>query len=166
MIARSALLSFALLVLLAATARAAWPPEGLPLCNDLCGGDIPLICPDGAGGAYVTWRDARNGNADVYTQHVTATGTFPPGWPAAGVPVCMLPEYQAPESIAPDGQGGVFVAWTDYRDLATAPDIYVQRFIAGGETAPGWSLNGAPVTRAPQPQYGARIARTARAAHS
>ncbi|HEY2954034.1 MAG TPA: hypothetical protein VGK89_02150 [Candidatus Eisenbacteria bacterium] len=153
MLSRRALTPLALLLLCPVPATAQWLPGGLPLCADICGGDVPILCPDGVGGAFVTWRDARNANDDVYIQHVTAAGAFAPGWPSTGIPLCVLPDYQAPEAIVPDGQGGVLVAWIDYRTaLSTGIDIYALRITAAGEIAPGWPLNGAPVSRAPGDQ--------------
>jgi hypothetical protein len=145
---RTALLSLSLLLFSAEPAAAEWLPGGVPLG----GGQGPLLCPDGAGGAYVTWNSDRNGDADVYAQHLTGTGAVAPGWSATGLAVCVLPETQGPESIVPDRQGGVFVTWIDYRNSATSPDVFAQRITAAGAIAPGWPLNGAPVTRAPRSQ--------------
>jgi hypothetical protein len=153
---RRVVVPLSLMLFCAAPAAAQWLPGGVPVCN--CDGDIPILCPDAVGGAYVTWRDGRNGNGDVFVQHVTAGGALAPGWPPTGLPACVAPDYQAPESIVPDGYGGAIVAWIDYRDNATSPDLYAQRITAAGGIAPGWPLDGAPVARAPGGQDDPAIA--------
>jgi hypothetical protein len=117
-----------------------------------------LILGDGAGGAFVTWRDARQRavtDDDVYLQRVTASGTIAPGWPLGGLAVCGLPAYQSPTAIASDGAGGVLVVWEDFRNAGsggTGLDAYAQRILADGSIAPGWTAGGVPVSRAPDYQ--------------
>ena len=131
-----------------------WPPDGVSLCGVCYAPGGVLVAPDGAGGAFVVWPDAYSGNYDVYAQHVTAAGEIAPGWPAAGghgLPVCVGPAPQLLNSIVSDGLGGVLIAWFDYRDVlegTTGIDIYAQRILADGSIAPGWAVNGMPVTRA------------------
>ena len=87
---------------------------------------------------------------DVYVQRVTASGMIAPGWPGDGVPVCTNPEIQDAVGIAPDGAGGVYVAWQDTRDYFVdfhRRDIYLQRVTHDGSIPPGWSLDGIPVHR-------------------
>jgi hypothetical protein len=134
----------ALIALLAAPALAQWIPTGVPLCRG-CGGDMMQITGDGAGGAFVTWRDARNYSLtddDVYLQRVTAAGAIAAGWPPDGLPLCVAPDYQAPYSLAPDGQGGVLVAWEGDGGF----DIHAQRVRADASLAPGWPANGIRVS--------------------
>ncbi len=148
----------ALLLLLASTAvaaaatpaRAQWSPGGVPLCDGTCSPDGHLIVSDAAGGAFIAWRDIGEypvTDADVYMQHVTGAGTIAPGWPSRGLPVAVVPEYQAPTRMAPDGQGGAFVTWEDLRNVAvTNVDVYAQHALADGSIAPGWPVSGAPAT--------------------
>src|SRR6266545_2529165 len=127
MIVPRGLATLAILSCFAWPAHAQWPPAGVSLCGGICGALQPIICPDGAGGAYVSWRD---GYDDVYIQRVTASGSIAPGWPAVGTPLCIAPNLQAPESIVLDGQGGAIVAWADFRNTGgggTSMDIYAQR---------------------------------------
>jgi hypothetical protein len=55
---------------------------------------------------------------------------------------------------ASDGQGGVLVAWEDYRDLNS--DVYAQRLAADG--TPRWSENGVALCTHADEQYGVAIA--------
>ena len=57
-----------------------------------------------------------------------------PGNPTVNVPVCTHADYQFSPVAAPDGTGGVFVAWRDPRAGWYAP--YVQRIQADG--TPAW----------------------------
>ena len=144
-------------LLLCEAASADWPADGVPLCG-ACDARNALIASDGAGGAFVVWTDARNSptgtNDDIFLQRVTATGAIAPGWLGDGLAVCLGPRSQLTEdvhSIAPDGFGGVIVAWRDYRNQApggTGADVYAQRILADATIAPGWPADGSALTRA------------------
>ena len=127
----------------------------LPVCT-LPGSDYPRIASDGAGGAFIVWRDFRNDpDGDLYIQRVIAGFTIAPGWPMDGMPVTSVPEAQGVAGgLAPDGGGGVIVVWQDHRDFfATRTDIYAQRVMADGTIAPGWPADGLPVCTAPGDQW-------------
>src|SRR5258706_16300624 len=85
--------------------HAQWVPDGVHLNLSGSLGDVPQVVSDGAGGAFVAWRDIHNSD-DVYMQRVTASGMIAPGWPAAGLPGVVLPRSQEFSSLAPDGFGG------------------------------------------------------------
>lgn len=141
-----------LLGVLGATAdpvAADWPPEGVLLCTPgVCDANRVMVCTDGAGGAFVVWGDWRD--ADIYVQRVTSSGAIAPGWPADGVPMVVDPAHQGLGMAVPDGSGGVIAVWVDQRNALSGngSDIYAQRILADGSIAPGWPVNGAPVTRA------------------
>src|SRR5438128_2743408 len=138
-----------LVCLLAAPARGGWIPGGVPVC--LSGAvDYPHMAPDGAGGAWVAWRDSRDyasTREDIYLQHLTASGDVALGWPPNGRGVCTAPGDQFGGGlIVPDGQGGQIVIWADPRNASTnGADVYAQRFTAAGTLAPGWPVDGLPV---------------------
>ncbi len=75
------------------------------------------IVGDGGGGCFVVWRDHRNGDADVYAQHVTAAGAVASGWEANGRAVCIAPGTQDQPAIGGVLTGRVIVAWRDARVL-------------------------------------------------
>lgn len=126
-------------------AHADWPANGRALCT--YGGDQndPVIAPDGTGGAIVAWEDRRAGASDIYGMRVGANGNLIGGWPANGLAVCTAAQAQVAPVIVPDGSGGAFVAWEDYRAGGANPDIYVQRVTQNGAIASGWPANGAAV---------------------
>ena len=132
-----------------------WPVNGVALCPDAAGSQgTPQIAPDGAAGAIVTWQDSRNGSADIYAQHVLASGTVDPGWTADGVALCTATKVQSYPQIASDGAGGAFVSWHDSRvhPVVDLYDIYAQRVTANGTIAPGWPVDGLEICTASSSQ--------------
>src|SRR3989442_13355548 len=87
-----------------------WGPGGVRLCQNGCAGDIPRVVTDGAGGAFIAWRDVHNSD-DVFLQRVAGSGLIAPGWPVDGLPVVVLPSSQELSGMAPDGLGGALMAW-------------------------------------------------------
>jgi len=52
-----------------------WTPNGLPVCTATANQQLPTIAIDGAGGAFVSWQDLRNGsNNDIYVHHLNQSG--------------------------------------------------------------------------------------------
>src|SRR5258706_1782373 len=123
-----------------------WATNGNPISSPLSGCFNAQAAPDGVGGAFVVWEDDRVvAGTDLYAQHVLASGALDPAWPAADLPVGVGPTNQYTHRVAPDGAGGVLVAWQDDRNDAGVSnlDIYIQRIDAGG--TPLWTPNGSPV---------------------
>lgn len=85
---------------------------------------------------------------------LVAALAIPPG-AGADVPVVVAPGEQSVPAMAPDGAGGAFVAWQDFRGGADS-DIYVQRLDPSG--VPLWSPGGVPVCTAAAFQTLPRIA--------
>ena len=137
---------FAQHVLANGTVDPAWPANGRALCTADSFQWHPKVVADGAGGAIVTWEDARLGNwgnvtFDVYVQHIQANGVVDPEWPVNGRGLCVLEQDQWDPGIIADGNGGAIVAWKDRRSLYYH-DIYAQHVLANGTVDPDWTLNG------------------------
>ena len=116
--------------LLAATpARAAWAPNGIPLCVAPGSQGASGAVSDGAGGAIVVFSDGQ-----AFAQRVTFAGEIPPGWASNGNPLCIAPGRRVAPRAASDGAGGAFVAWED--DRTDAADIYAQHLLASGALDP------------------------------
>ncbi|MDH5628343.1 MAG: T9SS type A sorting domain-containing protein, partial [Candidatus Krumholzibacteria bacterium] len=120
-----------------------WTPSGVPLCTNAIDQLDPVLVNDGTGGAIVAWRDARNGNWDIFAQRADNAGTTL--WTANGVAVCSATADQLHPAVACDGAGGAVVAWDDARGLSA--DIYAQRLSAGGVAQ--WAADGVAVCNAP-----------------
>lgn len=136
-----------------------WDPRGVIVC-DSCFADLQKALPDGQGGAFVAWRDVRNYPStgdDIFAQRLTSEGSVASGWPSSGRALCRAPGDQALESMAPDGEGGFLVSWSDQRTQGEI-DVYVQRIRSDGTVAPGWMVDGVAATRAPQTQDNPTVA--------
>src|SRR5207245_1671589 len=107
-----------------------WAVGGGALCTAAGDQYSPTIVADGAGGAIVTWYDSRNGNYDIYAQHVLASGAVDGAWPVNGRALCTATNGQYSPTIVTDGAGGAIVTWYDSRNGNY--DIYAQRVLASG----------------------------------
>ncbi len=67
-------------------------------------------------------------------------------WAPNGNPLCTATGEQSAPSAASDGSGGMIVAWQDGRRNVTY-DIYATRVLGDGTIAPGWPVNGIPVSQ-------------------
>ena len=101
-------------------------------------GELAVI-PDGAGGAFITWQDFRNGNHDIYAQRIDGSGTVL--WSDAGRPVCTNTSEQYSPKIAPDGSGGAVIGW---RDSYMGSSLYAQRIDGAGTAL--WDTAGVAVS--------------------
>ena len=99
------------------------------------------IINDGAGGAIITWEDARDSHFDIYAQRIDAHGNVL--WTKDGVPICAAPEKQNRPKVISDGAGGAIITWQDMRSGISNYDIYAQRIDANGN--PQWTTNGMPI---------------------
>jgi len=100
-----------------------------------------VICPDGAGGAFIVWEDYRYdamSGVDLYAQHLGPTGERL--W-EDDLEICRATGDQTEPCIVPDGEGGFYVAWVDER-VDTAGDIYAVRIDSDGGVHTGWSNYG------------------------
>lgn len=116
-------------------ARAAWIPDGVPLCTDPNDQLGPLIVSDGARGAIVAWVDSPLAfEPIVFAQRVDSTGATL--WTDCGVPVSRSQSDQI--AIAP-ALGGAVICW---RQVPSS--IYAQRLDGSG--AAQWGTFGAVVS--------------------
>ncbi|MBU0741638.1 hypothetical protein KJ554_04705 [bacterium] len=120
-----------------------WEIEN-PVCVATDDQTIPRLVTNGAGCYIVVWSDDRVGDNDIYAGRVDpAWGD--PGWSIQGTPICTAAGSQFDHRIVPDGSGGAFITWTDYRDMDVK--IYAQRIDAYGMIQ--WASDGLIVSSAP-----------------
>ena len=117
-------------------ARAHWIEDGVGVCTEPSGSIAPVIARDLMGGAFIAWSDSRNGNADIYAQRLSVSGTAL--WTSGGLPVCTDPATIGDVNICSDGAGGAIVTWIDYRNGNA--DVYAQRIGPNGTRR--WTSNG------------------------
>ena len=135
---------------IAAGGTVQWTADGVALCTATGEQSRPTIVPDGAGGAIVTWDDARSGSWDICAQKISAGGTVQ--WTADGVALCTATasQYSTP-TIVSDGAGGAIVTWQAARDGYA--DIHAQRISADGTVQ--WTADGVALCTATASQYDA-----------
>ena len=104
----------------------------------------PQIVSDGAGGAIIAWFQDMPGAAGARAQRISEGAQSLWGH-GGGVPLCNADIDYEGLSIVPDGEGGVYAAWMDYRNGGT--DVYVQRTDADGNIL--WSPNGTNICAGP-----------------
>jgi hypothetical protein len=130
-----------------ATGARLWGESGVPvtLAPANQGASGIAIASDGAGGAFLTWEDARPDGCKVYAQHLTTDGS--PAWAADGIrlspePTIVFGPMFAPPQIVSDGEGGAIVAWleTQVNPTVEPPPMTVQRLDAAGNIQ--WTENG------------------------
>jgi hypothetical protein len=123
-----------------------WTANGEVVCNEATAGQTtPLILSDGAGGAFIIWIDSRNGDKDIYAQHLNSSGAAQ--WTENGVVVCDATGDQSSDyeqDIISDGSGGMIVVWIDER--SGNKDIYAQRLNSSGVAQ--WTEDGVVVSSA------------------
>ncbi|HTM58140.1 MAG TPA: FlgD immunoglobulin-like domain containing protein [Candidatus Udaeobacter sp.] len=129
----------------------AWPVDGRVLCAAANDQSYPTIVSDGAGGAVVTWMDQRAVARDIYAQHIRATGTVDPAWPADGRAICTAANEQWLPQVVSDGAGGAIITWYDYRNGANA-DIYAQHVLISGTVDVSWPADGRALCTQPNNQ--------------
>ncbi|MEO5616229.1 MAG: T9SS type A sorting domain-containing protein [Candidatus Eisenbacteria bacterium] len=130
-----------------------WPANGVsPTSFDYFQNYRARLVPDNSGGVYVVWlatfcgASCHNEPGQVYIQRLTGAGAVAPGWPAAGIPVTEGGSWLAPV-VAPDGAGGVLVAWMAWSYPARNL-VHVQRMSPAGGRLWAATPNGAPVAPA------------------
>jgi hypothetical protein len=130
-------------------AHAQWQPHGVAVCDTPGSGAIsklPEVTSDGSGGAYVVWRDGRNGvDYDVYAQRVDNSGVI--RWLHNGIPIAALPGGgQDYPMVCYDGVGGMLTAWEDSRPTLNDTYVFAQRVDSSGNQL--WQTNGVKISDA------------------
>lgn len=105
-----------------------WQQGGKPVCvvNDV---QIALnMEPDMDGGAFILWSDSRNPSKDLYGQRISGSGN--PLWTVNGIPIANGSPDEVQNTMLPDGQGGLIVAYTS--TFVGEADIFAKHFNASG----------------------------------
>ena len=131
---------------------AGWALDGLLVCGAISYQEAPVVTRDGSGGALVAWVDLRGVNADIYVQHVLASGSVDATWTANGALLTGALQEQAAPTIVSDGAGGAIVAWEDGRNggvFTSQKDLYAGRMTAAGAPDTAWTANGELIALVP-----------------
>ena len=119
-------------------------PDGAWVATSEYNESTPQIVSDGAGGAIIAWYQDVPGAAGARVQRINDGAQFLWG-SSGGVPLCNAYIDREGLRIAPDGAGGIFAAWMDYRNGSA--DVYVERVGAEGNVL--WSSNGTDICAGP-----------------
>ena len=139
---RCCLSIFLLLAFSLSIAHTQWQPtENLPVCTADNTQHFPVLITDGEEGVIVAWRDARNGNYDIYAQRVSSNGDMV--WEPDGISVCDHIAAQSAPVVVSDLKGGAILVWGDTRN--GTQDSYAQRIDANGEKL--WNPDGIEVCK-------------------
>jgi len=126
-----------------------WGADGVAVCANLgtAGGYTLSMCPDGSGGAIITWDDdhVSAGSWQVYAQRVDSGGSVK--WTGGGVVLCTTASNKTQPVLTADSEGGAIIVWEDGRDDAPQSDLYAQRVDSIGTIR--WSAAGQPVCTVP-----------------
>ena len=130
-----------------------WAQNGVPVCVDSNPQFNPQLVPDNTGGAIFVWEDYRGlGGPDIYAQRINGLNVAQ--WTANGIAVSDAGGSQDSPQVAPDGSGGMFLAWNDSRNGSNY-DIYVQHLNTAGASA--WTAKGLAVCTAAGNQLNPRV---------
>jgi hypothetical protein len=126
----------------AGTVAPGWPVGGVLVCA-APGDRFGLrAAADGLGGILLTWWDYRDfySGGDIYALRVLPDGSIAPGWTTDGVQVTANEDgVRFDSAIAPDGQGGSYLAWTHETSY---DNLRFQHLTPQGAVAFGWPPNG------------------------
>ena len=130
------------------------PAINTSICTDAFKQNDPRILDDGKGGAFIAWKDERNGLPDIYLQRVNKLGV--PLWAVDGINICNEASDQSTPNIISDMAGGVIVSWSDRRSDPINRDVYAQRVDSNGVVL--WTVNGVAIANKPVREHNEKIA--------
>ncbi len=111
------------------------------IVSDKVGADFePTTVSDGANGSISFFEVDEN----IFAQRMTSAGTVAWGSTSNPLSVCEVAGEKWDLFAIPDGAGGAFVAWSDYRQDNLNGEIYVQKISAAGVAL--WTANGIRIT--------------------
>lgn len=125
-----------------------------PVCNEFGKQNDARILGDGHGGAFIAWKDYRNGtaNPDIYMQHIDSLGYSL--WDTNGIVICNDTADQSTPNLCSDLQGGVIITWSDLRS-GLERDVFAQRVSYSGQIL--WQINGVPVANKPIREHNEKV---------
>jgi hypothetical protein len=128
---------------------AQWAANGIALCNAPGDQTAPLTVEDGAGGVALAWKDARNGNVDIYAFRIAASGGAPTG---VGHPA------GAPGLQVSAGYPNPFAQNIRFELESLAAPVLLEVFDAAGHRVAQRVVHGAGVTFDGRDDTGRRLA--------
>ena len=93
----------------------AWT-TAVSVCSNQAGDQTQTrLSSDGQGGTFITWMDDRNqaNFDDIFIQHINSSGES--SYSNDGIGLAVSDGLQINPLVRPDGAGGAFIVWGDYR---------------------------------------------------
>ena len=122
-----------------------WSANGVAVAIGAGNEDEPSMCSDGAGGVIIVWQDKNDDPIfnNLYGQRLNSDGQAL--WNSgAPMPIILLDWNQGSPTLCPDGQGGVFLVWSD--NQIDVNDLHAQRL--GPDGVALWETDGVVVVAA------------------
>jgi hypothetical protein len=127
-----------------------WTAQGKRVTTSSGGQFESRVVDDGAGGAWIMWRDERVPDIDLYYTHMTGNGLYAAGFSGLGTLLCGAAGNASDPQMAPDGAGGFYAVWVDPRNGNS--DIFGTHITSAGTPAAGWPANGLALCDDPEVQ--------------
>src|SRR5439155_7257356 len=124
---------------------------GVPLCTAAGDQTLPVIAPDGFGGAILAWEDFRDNRPRIYTQRVNSAGVT--RWAANGLSLSALSGDGQSPAIVSTPSGRAMLVWEDSRRSTFNADLYGQCLDSAGVAQ--WPANGLAISSAGSDQANA-----------
>ncbi len=113
-----------------------WEPDGEPVVTVSQDMTAFEVIADGLGGAFLAWKDPRNGHYEIFAQHLDDLGTAL--WTSDGLPVSTQSGTSSAVNLALSNPGVALVAWANNQDPLYA--FRVQKLEQDGTAI--WPLDG------------------------
>ncbi len=130
-----------------------WQSQGVQLTDVVSYTWVSYLvaCADNNDGAFFAWEDPRNGDFDVYVQHVDGNGS--PVWDDNGIRLSMTTNDDFVMDVVADDRGGCIVSWTT---PGATEYVSAQRISAAGVKL--WNAAGVAVSTGTDIGYNAQMA--------
>ena len=113
-----------------------WGANGRTICNLGVTPDEPQIAANPAGGAFVAWKDFRDGpKGELYAARINRAGDIP--WTNNGIPVCLNDSVQIIYGINCRSSESIFITWRNN------DRVHAQLLNGSGDAQ--WMANGVVV---------------------
>jgi C1A family cysteine protease len=114
-----------------------WPEtDGVSVCTAIRDQRDVRLSLDGAGGFVAIWRDVRDGDYDVYGQHITSSGVA--DWHKNGEPLCVGSADAGSPALTRSKDGRLLLSWNDNRNGNS--DIFAQKLVGDFSPLPSCDL--------------------------
>jgi len=123
-----------------------WVDDGLMISPYAYIHDNFATAPGAVGEYIIVWADTRNGDYDIFAKMMDHLGNII--WTQD---VVIAPGDQINPTMVSDGNGGVYIGWSDYEPGPQNPDIYIQHVTHSGDKT--WCDRGRPLTNIAGAQF-------------